>query len=122
MNADVLIGVTIITGAVMIVGHLARIARTYFLQKTIRQAIKSDSGLTPALLEKIDDQQPAGTGDDRTGLLLIAIGAALFCYGLIQGGEENIRQLSGIALFPFFVGAVLLGRSLYSDWTGRKGR
>jgi hypothetical protein len=48
-------------------------------------------------------------------LVLIALGAALFCYGLIQGGEENIRQLSGLALFPLFVGAALLGRFIYSN-------
>lgn len=110
METDVLIFITLTTGAVLIVSHLARIFRTQMLQKTIREALRSDSGATAALLDKIDEQQPAGSGDARTGLVLLALGAALFCYGLIQGDADDIRNLSGIALFPVFVSIALLGR------------
>ena len=110
MNEDVLMMIAMVTGAVLIVGHLSRVRRTNLLQQTIREAIRSNSGLTPALLEKIDEQQPSGSSDDRTGLVLLALGAALFCYALIAGDPKEAREIAGIALFPIFVGAVLLAR------------
>jgi hypothetical protein len=121
MSEDVLGIIAVTTGFVMIVGHLVRIIRTIMLQRTIREAIRLDSGLAAKLLDKIDEQQPEANSDDRTGLVLLALGAALFCYGLLQGGQENIREYSGTALFPIFVGAALLGRALYLD-RSRRGK
>lgn len=113
MSEDVLMAIAFTAGIVMIVGHLVRLARTTAIQKTIREAIRTDSPLTADLLDRIDQAQPASTGDDRTGLILVALGAALLCYGLIQGRPEDIRELSGVALFPIFVGAALLGRDYF---------
>ena len=113
MSEDVLMAIAFTAGIVMIVGHLVRLARTTAIQKTIREAIRTDSPLTADLLDRIDQAQPASTGDDRTGLILLALGAALLCYGLIQGRPEDIRELSGVALFPIFVGAALLGRDYF---------
>ena len=110
MEADIIITITLVTGFVLVVSHVTRIIRARMLQRTIRDAIQKDSSLTPALLDRMDEQQPTGAGDDRIGLVLLALGAALFCYGLIQGDADDIRNLSGIALFPVFVGATLLGR------------
>ena len=118
MDQDVLIFITLTTGAVLIASHLTRMIRTALLQRTIREGIRNDSGVTPALLDQLDDRQPTGSSDDRTGLVLLALGAALFCFGLIQGDADDIRNFSGIALFPVFVGAVLLGRALYIKRTG----
>ena len=111
MEADIIITIALVTGFVLLVSHVAKIIRGRMLHQTIREAIRSDSGLTPALLDRIDEPQRAGgSGDDRIGLVLLALGAALFCYGLIQGDADDIRNRSGIALFPVFVGAALLGR------------
>ena len=71
---------------------------------------KADAAIVPTLLDKIEESKPQGGGDDRIGLVLIALGAALFGLGLIQGDPDDIRNLSGLALFPTFVGAVLAGR------------
>jgi hypothetical protein len=111
VNEDVLMFVAAVTGVVLIVRHLSGLARARMLQRTIQLAIKHDSGLTPALLERIDEQTSHG-GDDRTALILLALGAALFCYAFVQGDRELVREMSGIALFPIFVGAVLLARAL----------
>ena len=112
MEADIIITIALVSGFVLLVGHIAKVLRSRMLHKTIRQALRSDGGgLTPALLDKIDDQDRAGGSEDgRYGIVLLAIGAALFCFGLIQGDPDDIRNLSGIALFPVFVGAALLGR------------
>jgi len=113
MNEDVLIAVAFATAVVMVLGHVARVMRTNALQKTIREAIRSNSGLTVGLLDKIDEQQPSGNADDRTGLVLIALGAALFGYAIIVGDAQDFREIAGIALFPIFVGAALLARFAY---------
>ena len=80
------------------------------LHRSVREAMRSDSGLVPQLLDKLDEPRSTGSGDDRTGLVLIAIGAAMFGFGLIQGEPEAIRGMSGLSLFPIFVGTVLAGR------------
>ena len=118
MEFDVLIFGVLTMGAVLIVNQLARIVRTGMLHKTIRRAIGSDSEAVQALLAGIEEQ-PAPNSDDRTGLVLVALAAAIFLFGVIQGDAEDIRNMAGIALFPFFVGAALLGRYVYGKRTGR---
>ena len=118
MSEDVLMTIAMMTAIVLVVGHLVRLGRSLMLHKTIRKAIRSDSPLTPELLDRIDRAQPSSSGDDRTGLILLALGAALVGYGLIQGRVEDIRELSGIALFPIFVGAVLLAREYFKSKRG----
>src|SRR3546814_1533728 len=51
-----------------------------------------------------------GPGDDRNGLVLLAIGLAMAGFGVIQGHEQMIRLSAGAALFPAFVGLALLLR------------
>ena len=72
-----------------------------------------DSNLTPELLDRIDEEKPAsGNGDDRIGVVLVAIGLAVLGYGLITGDPDDIRNMAGIALFPLLVGGALLGRHI----------
>jgi hypothetical protein len=117
MEFDVLIFGVLTAGAVLIVNQFARIVRARMLHRTIREAISRDSSAVPALLQGIEEK-PAPSQDDRTGLVLIALGAAIFLFGIVQGDAEDIRNMGGIALFPLLVGVVLFGRFLY---TGRKG-
>jgi hypothetical protein len=112
MEYDLLIFAVLTTGAVLIVNQLARIVRTSMMHRTIREAINRDNAAVPALLEGIEEK-PAPSSDDRTGLVLLALGAAVFLFGVIQGDAEDIRNMGGIALFPALVGAALLGRFWY---------
>ena len=117
MEFDVLIFGVLTAGAVLIVHQFARIVRARMLHRTIREAISRDSSAVPALLQGIEEK-PAPLQDDRTGLVLIALGVAIFLFGVVQGDADDIRNMAGIALFPLLVGIVLFGRFLYS---GRKG-
>jgi hypothetical protein len=117
MEFDVLIFGVLSAGAVLIVNQLARIIRARILHGTIREAIARDSQALPGLLQGIEEKA-APAQDDRTGLVLIALGAAIFLFGVVQGDADDIRSMAGIALFPFLVGVVLFGRFLY---IGRKG-
>ena len=113
---DAVIFAVLTTGAVLIAIQLARIVRTAMAHRTIRKAIDRDSPTVPALLEGVQEK-PVPTSDDRTGLILIALAAAIFLFGVTQGGE-HVRDMAGIALFPFFVGAALLGRFIYMKRSG----
>ncbi len=110
MMQDVLIFGVLTTGAVLIVSHLARLFQTGTQHRTIRAAINRDSASVPALLAGIEDPRPGTANDDRTGIVLIALALALFGFGLIQGDPDDLRNMSGAALFPLFVGIALLLR------------
>ena len=109
MQYDVLIFAVLTTGAVLIVNQLARLLRTSMLHRTIRDAINRDNPAVSDLLNGIEEK-PAPASDDRTGLVLLALGAAVFLFGVLQGRPSDIRDFGGIALFPTLVGAVLVGR------------
>jgi hypothetical protein len=46
--------------------------------------------------------------------VLIAIAIALALFGLIQGDQDDIRNLGGAALFPGLVGVALLIRYYFA--------
>ena len=111
MEADIIISISIAVAIVLIFNQLGRIFRAMMLHRTIRKGMIHNSSLTPELLEKIDEDKPAtGGGDDRIGLVLIAIGIAIIGMGVINGDADDIRNMAGISLFPLLVGAVLFGR------------
>ncbi|HEX8644191.1 MAG TPA: hypothetical protein VF702_09790 [Allosphingosinicella sp.] len=111
-TVDAVIFAILTTGAVLIATQLARLLRAAMHHRTIREAISRDNQSVSALLETLDreEQQPTGANDDRTGLVLIALGAALFLYTLIQGETEGMRNIGAAAVFPFLVGTALLVR------------
>ncbi len=97
---------------------LARLLHAWMLHRSIRRALEAKSDSVSPLIEKLNKpyehlgSQP-GTdtpGDDRNGLVLLAIGLAMAGFGLIQGHEQIIRIAAGAALFPAFVGVALLVR------------
>lgn len=109
--SDVFITIALITGAVLILVQLGRLLRARMLHKTIRDAISRDNAAVPELLAGIGEgQSPAGLNDDRTALVLIALGLALLAFAALQGSEDALRQIGGASVFPIFVGIALLIR------------
>ena len=100
----------IATAIVLIVGHLVRLWRTAIHHRTLRDAISRDSDKLQPLLSEGLEPAPSRPDDTRNALLLIALALALVAFGLIQGDPEDIRSLSGGAVFPGFVGLALLVR------------
>ena len=120
MWQDIMIFTVLTTGAVLIMNQIGRLVCNRSIQKTIREAISRDSNALPELFARIDDAAPAGDtgGDERIGLILIALAAALALYAVIAGDPKDVRQMAGMALFPGLVGAVLFGRKI---WIRRRG-
>ncbi len=99
---------------------LLRLIQAWMLHRTLRDAITRDSSVAESLIDRLergDRRRAQMTGDDRTGLVLIAIGIALAGYAVIIGNDEWLRYLLGAALFPTLVGIVLLGRHA---WLSRR--
>ncbi|MGH8574050.1 MAG: hypothetical protein ACREX8_15970, partial [Gammaproteobacteria bacterium] len=98
MEADIIITIALVSGAVLIFHQLGRIIRASMLHRTVREALGKESNLTPALLERIEEPKSGRLNDGRIGLVLLALAAALFGTGLIQGDADG--ELASIALFP----------------------
>jgi hypothetical protein len=104
--------------ALFVVGFflLARLLHAWMLHRSIRRALEAKSDVVGSMIDKLNKPyEHLGTrgdapGDDRNGLVLLAIGLAMAGFGLIQGHEEVIRVSAGAALFPAFVGIALLLR------------
>ncbi len=95
--------------------YFLRLIQAWMLHRSLREAINKDSAHAGMLIDRIgrgDLSGPRieGGTDDRTGLVLIAIGAALAGFSLIANEPEWLRFGLGGALFPTLVGAALLLR------------
>jgi len=95
--------------------YLLRFVQAWMLHRTLRAAIKQDSEQAGLLIDRIgqgglNGSQADGAGDDRTGLVLIALGIALAGFSMIAGDPDWLRYGLGAALFPGLVGAALLLR------------
>lgn len=92
-----------------------KMVQAWLLHRTLREAISRDSVHAEMLVDRIGRSDLGGIRadlgtDDRTGLILLALGAALAGFSLIVGDPEWLRYGLGAALFPALVGAALLVR------------
>lgn len=93
--------------------YFLRLIQAWMLHRSLREAIKQDSAHAGMLVDRIGrgdlSRLEAGT-DDRTGMVLIAIGIAIAGFSLIANQPDWLRLGLGAALFPTLVGAALLIR------------
>jgi uncharacterized membrane protein len=93
---------------------LVRMIQAWMLHRTLRDAISKDSAHAGPIVDKIGRSELSvridGGTDDRTGLVLVALGLAMAGFSLIVGEAEWLRYGLGAALFPGLVGAALLIR------------
>ena len=93
--------------------YFMRLIQAWLLHRSLREAIKKDSAHAELLVDRIGrsdlDRSEAGT-DDRTGMVLVAIGIAIAGFSLIANQQDWLRLGLGAALFPTLVGAALLLR------------
>jgi hypothetical protein len=95
--------------------YFLRLIQAWMLHRSLREAINKDSIHAGMLVDRIgrgDLSGPRleGATDDRTGLVLVAIGIAVAGFSLIANQQDWLRLGLGAALFPTLVGAALLLR------------
>lgn len=111
-----------ILGVAVTAMNLGRIIQAWMIHRSLRAAMATDRKLAEDLAAKLDivGQRAEPRGDDRAGLVLVAIGLATAGYGLILD-DASTRAMLGAALFPSFVGAALLLRhALHKRATAKK--
>jgi hypothetical protein len=110
MEADIAITVSIAVVACFLGAQLLRTIRTFSVQKTLREALARGTPISPELFADMERSAPTGANDMRSGMVLIALALAIAGFGLIQGSTDAVRGMTGISLFPLFVGIALLLR------------
>ena len=110
MEADIAGFVTVGAVVAFVAAQLLRTLRMHMTQKTLREAVKKGTPVSPELLMDAERSPEAGANDLRSGMVLIALALAIAGFGLIQGSTDAIKGTAGIALFPLFVGVALLLR------------
>ena len=99
--------------------YFLKLLQAWMLHRTLRDAIKRDSAIAGELVDKIDRSDMGDFGrqrlgsDDRNGLVLVAIGLALFGFAMVVDDPEWVRYGIGAALFPLLVGFALLARHFW---------
>jgi hypothetical protein len=118
----ILIFAVLTTGAVLIIIQLGRLWRAGMLHKSIREAISRDNPAVSELIAGIEEEhRPTGGNDDRTAMVLIALGLALLLFSALQGSQDLLRQMGGASVFPIFVGIALLVRHYLQKKRGARG-
>ena len=87
------------------VALLTRLIATGMLNKTIREALRSDPGSVPLLASKLEARQP--WADALLGWIFLAFAAALLGLARFRDGEEQ-RQMLEATVIPVVVGVAVL--------------
>ena len=76
----------------------------------VQAMLDKDKDITPEIFRAVGFTGKRSHSDLRTGMILVAIGLALLVFGGVVPDHEAEAQavLSGIAMFPLFIGAAYL--------------
>jgi len=106
-TTEMIVMVAIVAAAVLVLVHLLRLAGTAIRHRTLRRAIEIHPEQAEQLLKQIPEPQGAG-GDDRLGMILVAVGVAMIGASMTAGATGGwVDYGIGGALFPLFVGGAL---------------
>lgn len=94
---------------------ITRVIADAVLNKTIREAMRSDPGSVPLLAGKLDQRQP--WADQLLGWIFLAFALALVLLGLMDADADNRTEMLKAAVVPAIVGAVVL---LYARYAARR--
>ena len=93
---------------VMIVVALSLITRliaTAMLNRTIREAMRSDPGSVPLLAAKLEQRQP--WADELLGWIMLAFALGIVLIGLFEQDFDR-REIFQAAIIPAVIGIVVL--------------
>jgi hypothetical protein len=97
-------------GLFIVAFHVMRVRQDAHLHQTLQEAIRANSPIVPELMEQLRDRPRRRV--QTTGFVLIAIAVAILLSGFVQGGEADIRSAAAAAIFPAFVGIVIVWRAI----------
>lgn len=74
----------------------------------IEKLIDKGEPLTPELVRTLGVRANTQHRDLKTGMILVAIALATIIFGRVIPEEEAHEVMSGLAMFPFFVGTAFI--------------
>jgi hypothetical protein len=104
--AEVLVPVSVFVAAVLIVALLTRLIATGMLNRTIREALRSDPGSVPLLAGKLEERQP--WADTMLGWVFIALAVAMALLALTDDEPRDRLEMLRGAIIPLVVGVTVL--------------
>ena len=109
---EMLVPIGVFVMMAVIVGLLTRLAATGMLNRTIREALRSDPGSVPVLAQRLEARQP--WADALLGWVLIALAAAMALLGMTEEDGEQGREMLRAAIVPVVVGVTVLVYTRYA--------
>lgn len=118
---EMIVSVAIIAALALVGIQLLRLAATAIRHRTIRQVIDKDPNAAEAVISELRTPETPG-GDDRLGLILLALGIAMLGASFTAGGTGGWTDYGvGASMFPLIVGAALMLRHYMIEWAKRRG-
>lgn len=74
----------------------------------LEKSIENGFDVTPELLDKLNNDSSSRFRDLRRGIIMVTIGAAVFCFSLVIPEDDTALVFRGLAIIPFFIGAGFL--------------
>ena len=75
----------------------------------VQSMLNKDKDISPEIIRAVGFTGKRSHSDLRTGMILVAVGAAMFIFGGVIPEEEAQSVLGGLAMFPVFIGIAYLG-------------
>jgi uncharacterized membrane protein len=105
-GSEMVVLVAMFAAIALVLVHLFRLAQAAITHSTIRQLIDKDPARAEALIEQVTARRPSG--NDRTAVVLIAIGISMILASWIAGDAGWMRYGVAGGLFPMITGVSLL--------------
>jgi len=103
--AEILIPLGLFFMITISVALLTRLVATAMLNKTIREALRSDPGSVPMLADKLEARQP--WADSLLGWIFLAFAVALAGLAFFEDGDERLALLKATVV-PVVIGVTVL--------------
>jgi hypothetical protein len=110
MSAELAVLFVIIgTFTLIIIMHMSnRYKLKVKTHELLEKSIDKGVDVTPELLEKLNHDKSPRFKDFRRGIIMMAFGAAVFCFSLVIPADDTAKVFRGLSLLPLFIGAGFL--------------
>ena len=106
MMQGLLVPIALFVMITVSVSLITRLIATAMLNKTIREALRSDPGSVPLLAEKLEQRQP--WADALLGWIFIAFAIGMALLGITDDDPYDRREMVRAAIVPLIIGISVL--------------
>jgi len=103
---DLFMPLAVFGSFVLVMGQLTRMGSNLSLNRTMREALRSDPASVPVLADRLDARQP--WADALVGWIFIAFAIGLVLMAMFEPEAGERREIVQAAVVPLIVGVVVL--------------